>query len=547
MENQKASRTNKSESDITSQFSDSSLVKYSSSHVKIKDMIKLIRHFDPSLTKADQAELIGMLDLNMKSKNPLTKVTEKLVQLNKQQTKHTQLLQSLLSLFESPAERANRILQEVRRLTGDALKEDLEWLETSIYENSFDLLNKQLVELSRELELNFTSTQNFVDDFIKIEKVETKSDVDNLRKQLLSTRSTKAGFATSIPSLKGATFSEMLNEVTFLESAVKPDFSIFSVNTKGENILAFAFLELIGDQFSEICDLNTAKNYVYELVKGYEENGNPYHNSTHAADVMMSTFQYGANFGIGNFFFPQEQFALFVGAAIHDFKHPGFNNNYFIRMEEDLALRYNNVAPLENMHLYEAFKLMKSDNEAYDIFSGFSSEMYLYCKDLIIGAVLSTDVRYHNDVIDKAKRAFFLDKEEMKTAKLKQLQSQTTQDIAEQAKSRKEDIGVLVNLMVHCADISNPTKKIDVYRKWIGFVFEEFGNQGRKEIELGLQPSFLCEPNPNIPKSQVGFMNFFVKPTFLTLSGIFPDLTYLVKQIESNSDDFQKEIDSTKQ
>ena len=64
-------------------------------------------------------------------------------------------------------------------------------------------------------------------------------------------------------------------------------------------------------------------------------------------------------------------------------------------------------------------------------------------------------------------------------------------------------IQVLQN-MVHCADLSNPTKPREVYVKWVGRIMEEFFQQGDKERALGLDMSPMCDrENATIAKSQV--------------------------------------------
>lgn len=58
--------------------------------------------------------------------------------------------------------------------------------------------------------------------------------------------------------------------------------------------------------------------------------------------------------------------------------------------------------------------------------------------------------------------------------------------------------------MVHCADLSNPTKPLDVYRRWVSLIMEEFFQQGDREREQGLDVSPMCDrQNATIEKSQV--------------------------------------------
>ena len=58
--------------------------------------------------------------------------------------------------------------------------------------------------------------------------------------------------------------------------------------------------------------------------------------------------------------------------------------------------------------------------------------------------------------------------------------------------------------MVHCSDLSNPTKPLEIYRKWVDRIMEEFFRQGDKEREAGIEISPMCDRyNATIEKSQV--------------------------------------------
>ena len=58
--------------------------------------------------------------------------------------------------------------------------------------------------------------------------------------------------------------------------------------------------------------------------------------------------------------------------------------------------------------------------------------------------------------------------------------------------------------MVHCSDLSNPTKPFDIYKKSVDRLMEEFFQQGDKERERGMDISPMCDRhNATIEKSQV--------------------------------------------
>lgn len=63
--------------------------------------------------------------------------------------------------------------------------------------------------------------------------------------------------------------------------------------------------------------------------------------------------------------------------------------------------------------------------------------------------------------------------------------------------------------MVHCADLSNPTKSLELYRQWTDRIMEEFFQQGDKERERGMEISPMCDKHTaSVEKSQVSNMKF---------------------------------------
>ncbi|NWJ11827.1 PDE4D phosphodiesterase, partial [Crypturellus undulatus] len=63
-------------------------------------------------------------------------------------------------------------------------------------------------------------------------------------------------------------------------------------------------------------------------------------------------------------------------------------------------------------------------------------------------------------------------------------------------------IQVLQN-MVHCADLSNPTKPLQLYRQWTERIMEEFFRQGDREREKVMEISPMCDKHSaSVEKSQ---------------------------------------------
>jgi cAMP-specific phosphodiesterase 4 len=90
--------------------------------------------------------------------------------------------------------------------------------------------------------------------------------------------------------------------------------------------------------------------------------------------------------------------------------------------------------------------------------------------------------------------------------------------------------------MLHCADLSNPTKPLDIYQQWIERVMEEFFLQGDRESSEGLEISAMCDRhNANIEKSQIGFMDFIVHPLWESWADLVaPDAQSILDTLEKN-------------
>jgi 3'5'-cyclic nucleotide phosphodiesterase len=50
--------------------------------------------------------------------------------------------------------------------------------------------------------------------------------------------------------------------------------------------------------------------------------------------------------------------SLILAAIMHDYRHPGLNNNYLVKRFDTLSVTYNDQSVLENFHASEAFRLL---------------------------------------------------------------------------------------------------------------------------------------------------------------------------------------------
>ncbi|XP_043200847.1 cAMP-specific 3',5'-cyclic phosphodiesterase 4C-like isoform X1 [Amphibalanus amphitrite] len=249
-----------------------------------------------------------------------------------------------------------------------------------------------------------------------------------------------------------------------------------------------------------------------------------YHNRTHAADVVQSTSVLLRSPALETVFTALEELAALFASAIHDVDHPGLTNQYLVNTSSELALMYNDESVLENHHLAVAFKLLQNDN--CDIFASLSRKQRLSLRKMVIDMVLATDMSKHMSLL----------------ADLKTMVE--TQKVAGSGllllDNYNDRIQVLQS-MVHCSDLSGPTRPLETYRRWVALVMEEFFHQGDRERENGLDISPMCDRyNATVEKSQVGFIDYIVHPLWETWADlVYPDAQHILDTLEDNRDWYQ--------
>ena len=332
-------------------------------------------------------------------------------------------------------------------------------------------------------------------------------------KEKISFKETKENELTNEISSSSNT-TTILNEINLDTFNIDDkDFDIFEFDKKvgKENTLS-----LIGNyifkyfSFEEILNHTKYQNWCQKISEGYNRN-NFYHTDLHAADIVHTSFIYFKE-GLINEIIKLDKSsicALFLSCICHDYKHPGLNNNYLMETNNSIAIRYNDISILENMHISETFKLILSDKN-YNIFDNLEKQKYKKIRKQMISCVLGTDMSNHKHSLD------FMNK-----------------CLNENNHIIENDNQEYMNLIVHSADISNPTKKFEIYYKWAELVVEEFYQQGDREKELGLNCS--CDRNKvTLFKSQLGFIDFVEKPFYGLFVKLFPKLNFLEENLNKN-------------
>uniref|UniRef100_A0A3Q1BK65 Phosphodiesterase n=1 Tax=Amphiprion ocellaris TaxID=80972 RepID=A0A3Q1BK65_AMPOC len=252
-----------------------------------------------------------------------------------------------------------------------------------------------------------------------------------------------------------------------------------------------------------------------------------YHNNIHAADVVQSTHVLLSTPALEAVFTDLEIMAVLFASAIHDVDHPGVTNQFLINTSSELAVMYNDTSVLENHHLAVGFKLLQGDN--CDIFQNLSKKQRDSLRKMVIDMVLATDMSKHMNFLADMKTM-------VETKKVTSLGVLLLDNYSDR-------IQVLQN-MIHCADLSNPTKPLELYRRWTDRIMVEFFTQGDRERDKGMEISPMCDKhNASIEKSQVGFIDYIVHPLWETWADlVHPDAQDILDTLEDNREWYQSMI-----
>ena len=258
-----------------------------------------------------------------------------------------------------------------------------------------------------------------------------------------------------------------------------------------------------------------------------------YHTFTHALDVMITTHALLRGGG-GVYLHSHEQAALVFAALGHDILHSGVNNAFLIKVNHPLVSEFgieglqekrsaNHVLALLDKHGVLAFKEGQDETTKNAIADA---------RAIIEQSILWTDMKRHNDLMKQVTGKLSAIETALKQARetagisdLNASQGATSEDVAsgiQVATLLDDETRILLGAFIlHCADVSNPTKNWEVCERWTVLVMNEFFSQGDIERKLGNEISMNCDRKTvSIPRSQLGFGKYVIRSLFQLLEKI---------------------------
>jgi len=295
-----------------------------------------------------------------------------------------------------------------------------------------------------------------------------------------------------IPSFDKYTLSEETKE------ALKtPDFDIWQWEPNEMLML----MEQMYYELELVEELNihpdTLKRFLLRVQENYRNN--PFHNFRHSFCVTQMMYVLIHSCKLYKHLSKKDLCVLITACICHDLDHPGFNNTYQINARTEIAVRYNDISPLENHHCAISFKILSQPE--CNIFANCTPEVFKQIRADMIILILATDMSRHAEILEAFK------------AKIDNFDFQS-----------EDHITSLKMILIKACDISNECRPVMISEAWVECLLEEYFHQSDKEKKDGLPIApFMDRDRVTKPNAQIGFIRFVLLPLFESLNKLFPE------------------------
>jgi len=315
------------------------------------------------------------------------------------------------------------------------------------------------------------------------------------------------------------------------------DFNVMKIERNKQTGITGWILMQNTSAFGEVkLTTEVTATFLQTLAQGYHQEC-PFHTWTHAVDVHHTIWRMILIAKAHSYLSALEQFALLVSAIGHDVGHLGVNNQFLVETGHELAVRYNDRSPLENMHCAKMFEIASSTAGA-NVFGDLSRSDFFETRRICIAAILHTDNVHHFEMVKETQMLYQLhsDSFEQESNGSNGMYEHFSRLFSDRDAKQK-----VMNLFLHSADVSNPCKPWVQCYEWAMRVLAEFFNQGDKEKQLGIPVQMLNDRTKvNKAYAQIGFIEIMIVPLEAAKTRLLPLLHETSEILESNMHEWSR-------
>ncbi|KAF4670517.1 Calcium/calmodulin-dependent 3',5'-cyclic nucleotide phosphodiesterase 1B [Perkinsus chesapeaki] len=271
------------------------------------------------------------------------------------------------------------------------------------------------------------------------------------------------------------------------ESLTDPSWSIFEfietipVRRELVRVVGMFLVHRIlrGTQYENKVDLRAVSAFLGMVQAGYKQTYG-YHTMIHSADTAITIYHMIQVFEEPKGIHPLDELAAVLAAFGHDVGHPGWSNSLAKALGMGEA---EDPHPLESMHARETTRMLS--------IAGLDGLLGDRRVRMMEEMIVCTCMDYHTFMLEKARTY------------------------------AAEDLQTRLSILLHCADISNPTKEAKLSQQWSIRCSFEFWREHDLSREIGVVPPPSVPPrsltSPGYALCQLGFYKNVALPLFEAL------------------------------
>lgn len=245
------------------------------------------------------------------------------------------------------------------------------------------------------------------------------------------------------------------------------------------------------DRFS--MDRRVLARWLLAVEATYEER-NPYHNATHATDVLQTL---NAVLDVAHDrLAPLDELAAVIAALMNDAAHPGVNNMHLVSSGHIAARLYNDQSVSENFAAAIGWRLL--DTPELDALAQLTSAERFAVRRQSVALVLSTDMERHTNIL----------------ARLRQLAARGVHEVGLEERTQ-----LLLMLAMKVADLGHLSRGREVHARWVDALHDELLLQGDRDRAEGRKVAPIMDryQPPSVRDTQLSFIDHVGLPLFRLL------------------------------
>ena len=221
-----------------------------------------------------------------------------------------------------------------------------------------------------------------------------------------------------------------------------------------------------------------------------------YHNWQHAFGVTQTMFAMITNAQLSKYLTPLELMAMIVACICHDLDHRGTNNSFEGLKKSDLSKLYG-TSTMERHHFDMFVMILNCDENNFMV--NLNVKDYKSFVKCIEKLILATDISMY-----LKNRASY----------------QSLVESGAYDWNIEEHRIKFMSMCMTASDLSAIIKPWPIQQATAEIVYSEFYEQGDMEKEFGHTPGelFDASKSENLPKMQIGFINFICLPVYESLA-----------------------------